>query len=161
MVGVCTYVHIPIFFICPVWSKGNLYRAYLQGKYAPLWALLAQHFYKGDDIMKYDIVYQFAKKGNLLDYFNQKSDKMHFATAEQYDRWQEYYAQEREINLYAMVRYKIVPDEQTQVICKIKCPVSPIPAKGEFELPGEHALFKCMQDNGWQFKQKIPLHMFD
>lgn len=110
--------------------------------------------------MKYDIVYQFTKKGNLLDYFRNK-DNPHITTEEQYDRWHEYYALEREISLYAMIRYKIVPDERTQVICKIKCPVNPLPVYGEFVLPSEMALIKFLESNGWTHKQKIPIHMFE
>ena len=111
--------------------------------------------------MKYDIVYQFTKKGNLLDYFYQKVDGMNIATAERYDYWQEYYAREREINLYAMVRYKRVPDERTQIICKIKCPINPMPIKGEFELVSESALTTFLVEYGWHFEQKIPLRMFE
>lgn len=111
--------------------------------------------------MKYDIVYQFTKKGNLLDYFHQRVDGMNIATAERYDYWQEYYAREREINLYAMVRYSMVPDECTQVICKIKCPINPLPVKGEFVIPSESSLITFLRANGWDYKQKIPLHMFE
>ena len=111
--------------------------------------------------MKYDIVYQFTKKGNLLDYFHSKADRMNIATAEQYDRWHEYYAKEREINLYAMIRCKYVPDERTQVICKIKCPISPLPVYGEFILPSTTALISFLQQNGWTYKQEIPLNMFE
>ena len=111
--------------------------------------------------MKYDIVYQFTKKGNLLDFFRQKADKMNIATAERYDYWHEYYAREREIALYAMIRYQDVPNERTKLICKIKCPINPLPIKGEFELPGMSALVRFLAEKGWVFEQKIPLHMFE
>ena len=111
--------------------------------------------------MKYDIVYQFTKKGNLLGYFHENSHRMNIQTEQQYDRWHEYYAQEREINLYAMTRVKYVPDDRCHLLCQIKCPTNPLPVKGEFELPCEGALFKFLRENGWEFKQKIPLHMFE
>lgn len=107
--------------------------------------------------MKYDIVYQFTKKGNLLDYFHSKADEMKIATAEQYDRLHERYAQEREINLYAMLRYD---DIRPVVYCKIKCPVNPLPINGEFELVSERIFCQFLESNGWTFKQKIILKMF-
>ena len=118
--------------------------------------------------MNYDIVYQFTKKGNLLDYYHQRVDRMNISTAEQYDRLQEHYAQEREINLYAMVRYDTVPVstrdgfiDKRIAYCKIKCPINPMPVKGEFELPSESSLITFLHINGWEYKQKIQLHMFE
>lgn len=111
--------------------------------------------------MKYDIVYQFTKKGNLLDFFHENSHRLNIHTEHQYDQWNDYYAREREITLYAMIRYQTDPGERTKLICKIKCPINPLPIKGEFELVSVSALVRVLAEKGWVFEQKIPLHMFE
>ena len=108
--------------------------------------------------MKYNVVHQFVKNGSLLDYFQVKSGEMHFVSEAQYDRQRELYARERSISLYAMVRFD--RNKQT-AYCKIKCPVNPLPIKGEFELANERVLCQFLENLGWRYTQKIVLDMFE
>lgn len=103
---------------------------------------------------KYIAVDIFTKKGNMLDYFH--SSKVNYKTTEEYNRMLEYYKKEREIQLIAMFRW-----EPNKVFCKIKCPVSPLPVKGEFEIPSPAVLYRFLNANGWTFKQAIYPRMFE
>lgn len=113
---------------------------------------------------KYSLVCIYTKKGNLLPYFGAK--ETHFiqgrfysspqAKLEHIQRLHNHYAQEREIQLIAMFRL-----EGSKCFCKIKCPVNPLPVKGEFEVPCHGAIASFLKANGWTFKQKIHPNMFE
>lgn len=105
---------------------------------------------------KYNTIIIFTKKGNLSEYFTPSKQYDMCNTAEQIIRVREYYAKEREIQLIAMFRY-----EGTKVFCKIKCPVNPLPVKGEFEVPNSNVLIRFLRDNGWTFKQKFYPRMLE
>lgn len=68
---------------------------------------------------------------------------------------QEYYARERDVQLILLVRY-----EEGKCICRIKCPINPLPIKGEFEAPSIGAVSHTLQTMGWTYKEKLPLSMF-
>ena len=68
---------------------------------------------------------------------------------------QEYYARERDVQLILLVRY-----EEGKCICHIKCPINPLPIKGEFEAPSIGAVSHTLQTMGWTYKEKLPLSMF-
>lgn len=108
--------------------------------------------------MQYDRVLIFAKKGNLLDYL--QTDKVNRSYPNMSDRAKQYYAQEREIQLVARVRWEDYPVstrngivQMPKCFCNIKCPVNPLPVKGEFELPTLESLRIFLKANGWELKQ--------
>lgn len=68
---------------------------------------------------------------------------------------QEYYARERDVQLILLVRY-----EKGKCICRIQCPINPLPIKGEFEAPSIGAVSHTLQTMGWTYKEKLPLDMF-
>ena len=106
---------------------------------------------------KYSVVFMFTKKGNLLDYFTDKVSFDRVASREQYESWHNYYAREREVQLLAMFRW-----EKGKCFCRIKCPINPLPVKGEFETPGTTTpVLDFLKANGWEFKQKIHPNMFE
>lgn len=113
---------------------------------------------KGNDIMaKYSVVYIYTKKGNLLPYLTGKI--MHdqsINTTGSFERAKEYYARERSLELIAMFRF-----ENGKTFCKIKCPVNPLPVKGEFEVPAIGVLHSFLNANEWHFKQAIYPKMFE
>lgn len=41
--------------------------------------------------------------------------------------------------------------------CKIKCPINPIPVKGEFETPSLGCIQKFLNNDGWRMERKIPI----
>ena len=106
---------------------------------------------------KYSVVFMFTKKANLLDYFSDVKVNMRCASKEEYNRMREYYAKEREVQLICMFRW-----EQGKCFCRIKCPINPLPIKGEFETPGTTTpVVDFLKANGWEFKQKLYPSMFE
>ena len=106
--------------------------------------------------MKYQRVLIYTKKGNLLDYLHTYKVSERYCNASSSETLHKYYGAEREIQLIACLRW-----EKNKVYCKIKCPLSPIPVKGEFELPSQGCLDAFLKANGWNFKQTIDGWMFN
>jgi len=71
------------------------------------------------------------------------------------------YTREREIQLMALFRFENHNGEAPKVFCKIKCPVNPLPVKGEFEAPSVKAIDQFLKGNGWNFKEKFYPRMFE
>ena len=105
--------------------------------------------------MKYDRVLIFTKEGNLLQYLNSDRVSTMFRNANQ-ESLKQYYGQEREIQLIARVRWETNGQRgKDKCICHIKCPVNPLPVKGEFELPSLDVLRAFLKADGWTLKQDI------
>ena len=94
--------------------------------------------------MNHQYVVTYIKRTNLLDYMRSNHDDC----AEQYnynaERMKQYYAEERDVRLILLVRH-----EDGRTLCKIKCPINPLPVKGEFEVPTMGALHYFLEVNGW------------
>ena len=103
--------------------------------------------------MKYDRVLVYTKKGNLLDYLN--TDKVRRSYPNMNENAAQYYGQEREIRLIAQIRWENNGRNNDKCFCRIKCPVNPLPTKGEFELASLDALRMFLKANGWELKQDI------
>ena len=97
----------------------------------------------------YPVVYQFTKQDNLKQYAHGKNIYLNNAGYS-------YYKQEKEISVFLMVRYV----DGNRCMCKIKCPINPLPVKGEFEAPSLGAVERFLRQNGWRFNQKIHTRMF-
>lgn len=100
---------------------------------------------KAEEKPTYHTALIFTKRDNLVKYFWGKPALSN----------QEYYAREREVQLILLVRY-----EKGKCICCIKCPINPLPIKGEFEAPSIGAVSHTLQTMGWTYKEKLPLSMF-
>ena len=87
----------------------------------------------------------FTKRDNLVKYFLGKP-----ALSDQ-----EYYAMEREIQLILLVRF-----ENGKCICRIKCPINPLPIKGEFQCVSTSEMRKLLTSMGWTYKAKYGIGMF-
>ena len=87
----------------------------------------------------------FTKRDNLVKYFWSKP----------YLPNQEYYAREREIQLILLVRF-----ENGKCICRIKCPINPLPIKGEFQCVSTSEMSKLLTSMGWTYKAKYGIGMF-
>ena len=111
---------------------------------------------KANHIPKYTMVDIYTKTGNLLAYLTDKVvQEQGFQSGDAHMRAVKYYSQEREIQLIAMFRW-----EQGKCFCKIKCPVNPLPIKGEFEVPSMGVLINFLKTNGWSHKQTVYPRMF-
>ena len=96
----------------------------------------------------YHTAHIYHKTGNLLPWLESRYPN---AT----DRQREYYAQERDIELILLVRH-----ENGRTLCRIKCPVNPLPVRGEFEVPVLDVR-SWLNHNGWLYKQTIHIDMFN
>ena len=99
--------------------------------------------------MKYQEVIIFTKKGNLLPFVGSKHVKI--------DEYvMKIYGAERKISLMLLVRY-----DDGHIYCKIKCPVNPLPVKGEFETPALGAIYEFLYNNGWTKERVVHCNMLD
>lgn len=103
----------------------------------------------------YDIAIIFTKHTNLLQWFDAKYPAPNNTT---YDELQHYcnlrkrYAIERDVELMLLVRF-----EGDKLYCKIKCPINPLPIRGEFEAISLRTIVAFLGDNGWTMKQRIEI----
>lgn len=100
----------------------------------------------------YHTTYIYTKRDNLSKWLN--THRSCFIANAEY-----YYAQERDVQLILLVRHETVQDAHgdtvTKCYCKIKCPINPLPIKGEFEAVTTAAVDKLLKSLGWRFKDKI------
>ena len=90
----------------------------------------------------------FTKTENLVKYFNGHEPPLPENTFNRY-------LQPREIQLILLVRY-----EEGKCICRIKCPINPLPIKGEFVAVSSGAVGSLLSTLGWKFKECLHLNLF-
>lgn len=74
-------------------------------------------------------------------------------TTEQAQRIREYYSKDRDVQLILLVRH-----EDGKCICRIKCPINPLPIKGEFVTTTAADVGRLIMSMGWSFSHKIELN---
>jgi len=74
---------------------------------------------------------------------------------EERDRLERVYGRETNIELVAMFRW-----ENGKCLCRIKCPVNPLPIKGEFEAVTATTVRSFLEELGWEFHHKEHLHLY-
>lgn len=102
--------------------------------------------------MDYQFIHIYTKTTNLMEYY------LHNGDVNCHESAKEYYEKEREVQLQVMVRY--VPADyqhRSRFMCKIKCPINPLPVKGEFEVPNLAVLRRFLEANGWKHKETFDL----
>lgn len=106
---------------------------------------------------KYDHITIFTKKENLLQY-------AHHARNPQLDPYTErgnkYYEREREVQLVLATRTERT-SKGTRMLCKISCPINPLPVKGEFEVPSYSVIYEWLYRQGWTKKEIINRRWFE
>ena len=60
------------------------------------------------------------------------------------------YERHRDVQLILLFRY-----DTGKCFCKIRCPINPLPVKGEFEVPSLGCVQEFLKKEGWEFKQKL------
>lgn len=106
--------------------------------------------------IQYDYMAKFTKVANLLPWFEKDVAKWHFTPSpEEYKRLREYYSKEKEISLYLLWRW-----EDNKWFCKIKCPINPMPVKGEFEAPSVQAVKRFLFEHGWEERDALTFSFF-
>lgn len=79
-------------------------------------------------------------------------------------RVREHYSRNREVQLILLVRHEVSQDarggEANKCICRIKCPINPLPIRGEFECISTSEMTKLLASMGWKYKEKIHYNLF-
>ena len=91
----------------------------------------------------------YTKHTNLMPWYNGRCDAPRNPTA------REYYSKDREVQLILLVRH-----EDGKCICRIKCPINPLPIKGEFQCVSTGEMSKLLKSMGWTYKEKVHSGMF-
>lgn len=108
---------------------------------------------KANDNLTYHTAIIYTKRDNLSKWL-QRNHKI-FSSCASVENVRALYAKEREIQLILLVRY-----EEGKCICRIKCPINPLPIKGEFQCVSTSEMTKLLTSMGWQYKEKIHSGMF-
>lgn len=103
---------------------------------------------------KYTQAIIFTKRTSMREYCTGKVTQR-VNTTDGYKRMCEYYARERDVQLLAMFRW-----ENGKCFCRIKCPINPLPVKGEFETPSSGVVCSFIKSNGWHYERTIYPRMF-
>ena len=108
---------------------------------------------KANDKPTYHTAIIYTKRDNLSKWLNSRYSK--FRDAQEAARIRAEYATEREIQLILLVRH-----EEGKCICRIKCPINPLPIKGEFQCVSTSEMTKLLASMGWKYKEKVYSGMF-
>lgn len=98
----------------------------------------------------------YTKHTNLIPWLQSNYSKFGtHGTTEQAQRIREYYSKDRDVLLILLVRH-----EDGKCICRIKCPINPLPIKGEFQCVSTGEMSKLLKSMGWTYKEKVHSGMF-
>ena len=103
---------------------------------------------KANDKPTYHTAIIYTKRDNLLKWLNSRYPQ--FRDTQEAARIRAEYATEREIQLILFVRH-----EENKCICRIKCPINPLPIKGEFQCVSTSEMTKLLASMGWKYKEKV------
>lgn len=114
---------------------------------------------KANDKPNYHTAIIYTKRDNLSKWFDINGYKYaqgaNMEYSDTYQRMRAVYATEREIQLILLVRH-----EENKCICRIKCPINPLPIKGEFQCVSTSEMTKLLASMGWKYKEKVHSGMF-
>ena len=114
---------------------------------------------KANDKPTYHTAIIYTKRDNLSKWFDVNGYRFmsdgNMEDSACYQRIEKYYAEEREVRLILLIRY-----EEGKCICRIKCPINPLPIKGEFQCVCTSEMTKLLASMGWQYKEKIHYNTF-
>lgn len=99
----------------------------------------------------------YTKHTNLLPWFDGQYDIPNTSSN------REYYSRNREVQLILLVRHediRIGGRIKHKCICRIKCPINPLPIKGEFECVSTGEMTNLLTSMGWKYKEKIHHNLF-
>lgn len=98
----------------------------------------------------------YTKHTNLMPWLQSNYTKFGtHGTAEQAQSVRAAYEKDRDVQLILLVRH-----EDGKCICRIKCPINPLPIKGEFQCVSTGEMSKLLKSMGWTYKEKVHSGMF-
>ena len=111
---------------------------------------------KANDKPTYHTAIIYTKHTNLMPWLQSNYTKFGtHGTTEQALRIREMYSKDRDVQLILLVRH-----EEGKCICRIKCPINPLPIKGEFQCVSTGEISKLLKSMGWTYKEKVHSGMF-
>lgn len=106
----------------------------------------------------------YTKHTNLMPWLQSNYERFGtHGTTEQAQRIREMYSKDRDVQLILLVRHEDVRIGGTikhKCICRIKCPINPLPIKGEFECVSTGEMTRLLASMGWKYKEKVHYSMF-
>lgn len=98
----------------------------------------------------------FTKHTDMMPWFDGKYPNMSDAYIQSvgFNQFKKDCARLRDVQLLLLVRY-----DGIHTYCKIKCPINPLPIRGEFEAPSLRNVIKFLEADGWTIKQKLPISL--
>ena len=118
---------------------------------------------KENDNPTYHTAIIYTKRDNLSKWLQSNLRPLPHCTTAEISHVREEYAREREIQLILLVRHediRIGGDIKHRCICRIKCPINPLPIKGEFQCVSTSEMTRLLTSMGWTYKEKIHSAMF-
>lgn len=137
---------------CPYVGKTECYKCLATDAIA---LLKSEPWYNNKPTYHTAIIY--TKHTNLMPWYNGRCDAPRNPTA------REYYSKDRDVQLILLVRHEDVRIGGTiknKCICRIKCPINPLPIKGEFECVSTGEMTRLLASMGWKYKEKVHYSMF-
>ena len=111
---------------------------------------------KANDKPTYHTAIIYTKHTNLMPWLQSRYEMFGtHGTTEQAQRIYEMYSKDRDVQLILLVRH-----EEGKCICRIKCPINPLPIKGEFQCVSTSKMTWLLASMGWTYKEKIYSGMF-
>lgn len=109
-----------------------------------------------DDKPTYEMAIIYTKHTNLMPWLQSNYTKFStHGTTEQVQCIRAAYEKDRDVQLILLVRH-----EDGKCICRIKCPINPLPIKGEFQCVSTGEMSKLLKSMGWTYKEKVHSGMF-
>lgn len=102
----------------------------------------------------------FTKHTNMMPWFEGKyhNAPSSYGSSVGFNQFKNSCSKPREVQLILLVRYEY-PMGGAHTYCKIKCPINPLPIKGEFEVVSLRHLIKVLEREGWTQKQILPISL--
>ena len=111
---------------------------------------------KANDKPTYHTAIIYTKHTNLMPWLHSRYEMFGtHGTTEQAQRIHEMYSKDRDVQLILLVRH-----EEGKCICRIKCPINPLPIKGEFQCVSTSKMTWLLASMGWTYKEKVHSEMF-
>ena len=111
---------------------------------------------KANDKPTYHTAIIYTKHTNLMPWLQSRYEMFGtHGTTEQAQRIHEMYSKDRDVQLILLVRH-----EEGKCICRIKCPINPLPIKGEFQCVSTSKMTWLLASMGWTYKEKVHSDMF-
>lgn len=106
-------------------------------------------------VVNYDMAIIFTKHTNLLQWFNHNYNSRSLSD-DQVNHAVEYYSKMQDVELVLLARH-----EDGHTYCKIKCPINPLPIRGEFDAISVASVTQFLQQDGWIKKQIVRANIFE